>query len=351
MLGFKPQPLNYSAQSESALRKLALLTMANGNPDEAAIMLWMADKIMDAVHFIMPEDGYVFDDEFKGIQGSEAHLPFPLITIEYQATKDPGVSADGKPLYKATRRVLLAMEISADAMLNLAQKFLHKGATLPTEHANRLLSEFPDGAILVTGIFYLDYKIPLWSPPYAAWLLPIKGWDKCDVANAIAPLRKGDERLSAKTGVTGRPFPLFWRAWIEMHDRLGREMTDRYVANDIGVESFVVLELIEALSCSNVKIGTIQSVKPNINARRIRDGKLPLYETKILTVNVSPKSYKEARGSLEGDRASPGEHLRRGHIQTYHTRQGPVNLWKQSITVAAGSPRAIKKSYKVKKGA
>jgi hypothetical protein len=75
-----------------------------------------------------------------------------------------------------------------------------------------------------------------------------------------------------------------------------------------------------------------------------------LYETKILTVNVSPRSHKEVRGPLEEARASPGEHLRRGHIQSYNTREGKVNLWKQSITVAAGSPRAIKKSYKLKKG-
>lgn len=125
-LGLKPQPLNYSAQAEAALRKLAPFTVKNGYPDEADIMLWMADKIRDAVHFVMPEDGYIFDDKFRGIQGAEARLPFPLITLEYQATKDPGISADGKPLYRATRRVLLAIEMSAEELLITARRFLPK---------------------------------------------------------------------------------------------------------------------------------------------------------------------------------------------------------------------------------
>ena len=136
---------------------------------------------------------------------------------------------------------------------------------------------------------------------------------------------------------------------MDMVDNMGQEMTDRYTANDIGVEAFVVLELIEALSCKNVRIDTLQVTKPNVNARRVRDGKLPLYETKILTVDVSPKKLGKARGPLEEARTPPREHLRRGHIQTYHTREGPSNLWKQSLTVAVGNEGAIKKSYKIKK--
>jgi len=304
----------------------------------------MANQIRDAVHFAMPEDGRIFDDKLKGIEGVAAHLPFPTITIEYYANSDPGVSTEGKPLYKATRRVLLALELSVSEFIALAHKLWT--VPLPTQYINILKEVYQDGVIFVTGAFYLEYEVPLWSPCYAGWLLPVKGWEDTTNANKLEPLRK--ERKDAK-GLTGRPFPLFIRAWNEMVEMQGKDLTDRYIANDIGVESGVVLELIEALSCRNVKVGTLQYVKPNVNARRIRDGKLPLYETKVLTVDISARKLGEPRGPLTDARHSPGEHLRRGHIQSYNTKEGKVNLWKQAITVSAGNPRAIKKSYKLKK--
>ena len=350
MLGFKPQALNYSAQAEMALRRLAPLAVANGNADESEIMIWLADQIRDAVHFVMPEDGRVFDDKFKGIKGSEARLPFPRVTLEYYSNRDPGVSTEGSPLYKATRRVLLAMELTAEELLGLAQRFF-KRVTLPAVYTNKICSAFPDGVIFVTGLFYIEgFEIPdggtPWSPCYAAWLLPVKGWDNFNRESVILPLREYDPNA---TGIAGRPLPIFWRAWMDMVDNMGQEMTDRYTANDIGVEAFCVLELIEALNCRNVRISTLQSVKPNVNARRVRDGKLPLYETKILTVDVSPRKPGAPRGPLEESRASPGEHLRCGHSQRYITKDGPIWLWKQDIVVAIGNPRVIKKSYKIKK--
>jgi len=342
MLGFKPQPLNYSAQAESALRGLASLAIAS----EAEIMIWLADQIRDAVHFVMPEDGTIFDDKFKGIMGSEAHLPFPKITLEYYSNIDPGVSTEGKPLYKATRRVLLAIELTAKGLLDMVKGFA-KGIPLPPKYTNQLLAAFPDGVIFVSGVFYLDYETPLWSPCYAAWLLPAKGWDKVGDSPIIAPLR---ERVPNAAKIAGRAVPVFWRVWTDTVARMGKEMTDRYIANDIGAEAFIVLELIEALSCRNVRLDTLQSVKPGVNERRVRDGKLPLYETKILTVDIATKEPGKTRTTDGADiRTLPREHLRRGHIQSYMTREGPVNRWKQSITVAVGNPGAIKKTYKLEK--
>ena len=350
-LGFKPQALNYSAQAESALRKLAPFAVANGRGDEAEIMIWLADQIRDAVHFAMPEDGRIFDDKFRGILGAQARLPFPKITLEYQAVQDPGISTEGKPLYKATRRVLLAMELSAEELLTTVKGFF-KGIPLPAKYSSQLLDAFPDGVILVMGVFYIAFEggAPLWSPSYAAWLLPVKGWDEHDPTKAIQPLRERDPSSVAELGVSGRPLPIFWRSWMEMVDRMGQEMTDRYIANDIGSEAFVVLELIEALNCRNVRVSTLQSARPNVNARRVRDGKLPLYETKILTVDVSPRKIGRERGPLDEARASPGEHLRCGHSQRYITKEGPVWIWKQDTVVSVGNPRVIKKSYKIKKG-
>ena len=220
MLGFKSQPLNYSAQAENELRKLAPLAVANGNRDEADIMIWLANQIRDAVHFVMPEDGRIFDDRFRGIQGSTARLPFPLITLEYQAVQDPGMSTEGKPLYKATKRVLIAMELSAEGLLGLAKRFF-KGIPLPEKYTSQMLAAFPDGVIFVTGLFYIDYEgMPVWSPCYAAWLLPVKGWDQLTLrrpSNPYGPETKSPLRnlayradRSPSSGEPGRRWLIGW---------------------------------------------------------------------------------------------------------------------------------------------
>ena len=307
-------------------------------------MIWLADQIRDAVHFIMPEDGRVFDDKFKGIRGSQAHLPFPRIALEYYSNVEPGISTEGQQLYKATRRVILAMELTAEELVSLAQRFF-RGVRLPTSYVDKISAAFPDGVIFVTGVFYIpDYAASFaeaWSPCYAGWLLPVKGWDEFNRQHIILPLREYDPNA---IGIAGRPLPIFWRAWMDMVDRMGQEMTDRYMANDIGVEAFVVLELVEALTCSNVGIGTIQSVKPGVNARRVRDGKLPLYETKILTI-TAPNTTKQLWTPLGGTHASPQLHLRRGHIRMIPAGR-PV--WVQAHSV--GTKGGVKKTYKIKKG-
>jgi hypothetical protein len=130
---------------------------------------------------------------------------------------------------------------------------------------------------------------------------------------------------------------------MEMVDRMGSEMMDRYIANDIGAEAFCVLELIEALTCSNVNISTIQIPKPGVNERRLRDGKIPLYDTKILTL-TAPNTTKQRGETLGGTHASPRTHLRRGHIRVVPSG---FSVWVQAHSV--GREGGIKKSYKIKK--
>lgn len=110
----------------------------------------------------------------------------------------------------------------------------------------------------------------------------------------------------------------------------------------IKIAALPVFELIEALSCRNVTTANHQEAYKN-NAKRIKDGKLPIYETKMLVIDTkaTPAEYRGSGGS----HASPRQHLRRGHIRRHPTAG---NLWINSCVVGDPSKGVINKSYAVK---
>lgn len=101
----------------------------------------------------------------------------------------------------------------------------------------------------------------------------------------------------------------------------------------------------EALSCSNVDSEVIEKIDAKANEKRIRKGKLPLYETRRLVINVPLSSTSDKTGS-SSDRSGPREHLRRGHIRRL---QDERKIWVQSCVVGHRELGLINKSYSVTK--
>lgn len=112
------------------------------------------------------------------------------------------------------------------------------------------------------------------------------------------------------------------------------------VANEI---FWTVTELVEALSCRNVGTDTYQA-ESKVNNKRIKKGKLPFYETKILVVNA-PKQARSGLSINKGTHASPRQHLRRGHIR----RLDGYNIWVNSCVVGDHNRGNISKKYIVKR--
>jgi hypothetical protein len=103
-----------------------------------------------------------------------------------------------------------------------------------------------------------------------------------------------------------------------------------------------IFEFLEALTCRNVYIHSLEPIDESKNKKRAAKGKLPLYETKILVVDSSEKTVDtEWKG---GKHASPRQHLRRGHIRRYPT----YNIWINNMVVGKSADGKIEKSYSVK---
>ena len=74
---------NYAAQAERGLVWHYNTLIYGGYNDDAQMVRNIAALIKDAVKFVLPDDGRIFDDELKGLVGNEMNLPYPIITIEY----------------------------------------------------------------------------------------------------------------------------------------------------------------------------------------------------------------------------------------------------------------------------
>ena len=120
---------------------------------------------------------------------------------------------------------------------------------------------------------------------------------------------------------------------------------NQYYAPGMEATANLLTELCEALTCTNVRESVIQRAKPGLNERRIRDGKLPILETKILTLDL-PISKRVKLPHQGGTHAIPiGTQLCRGHIRGW-PNDPTRNIWIDDY--ARGTGDVIKKTYKVR---
>lgn len=272
---------NYAAQAENDLRKAAKEFASVNDADRASAMLHTANKIKKAVHFSMPDNAEILNDGFKGIRGEEIHLPYKLITVEF-------FFRDG----------LLSQNTSTKYIV-IAEEF--------DEHINILTCQFV-------------HDVNKWGVQNMFIQVPIR-WD----ADSVQDNKVHKYKCLA--------YPL-----LDDMDAKSMEAEAQWAT----VTSSSVLELIEALSCSNVTHEPIEKINPAVNARRIRDGKLPLYETRCLVINAG-KSVGVGNG-IGGTHGSPRQHLRRGHIRRHPTAG---NIWVNSCVVGSSELGVIEKQYAV----
>ena len=297
--------LNFAAQCARDTRLVADDLRVGGMHDDAGTCDRLADQITRAQHFELPENGSLFDDELRGLCGLALRLPYPTITVEYIARH---------PTDGILRRMGLAQEIERDG-----ERFVRIVAFTRDEGR--------------------------WTPVPVAVELSSREWERIDTGAQPFHEYIDDPELCPPTPprYCFRPEPI-------LHGVLAGTARDRRDIAQIIVAATAVaeatLEMLEALACANVRAEVQERIDPKVNARRIRAGKLPLWETKILTV-VCPRAPIHRTGTAS-DRASPRQHLRRGHVR--HLLDGR-RTWIQPAIVGDPKNGAIRKFYSVRTAA
>lgn len=131
---------------------------------------------------------------------------------------------------------------------------------------------------------------------------------------------------------------------IREHTEYHGEDAVRDSCFDAGRDIQVLFEFCEALSCSNVAHEPIEKIDERVNQRRIKNGKLPLWETRHLVIDTKYEATEHKAGYAIIGRQGPRQHLRRGHIRRI---SGNRKIWINSCVVGHAEKGRIEKTYGV----
>ena len=302
---------NYAAQAEVGLIK-HIHYLTTEESERVADIGYVKEVLMylhSAVKFAMPDNGMVLDDGLKGIVGYEVRLPYPSITLEYYCSDDYPKKISSVPKCPPNSSELAHRMSNSNSMANKCVLVCIDNPDLDFIEIFRVL---PVGEYWKVGIF----------------------------CTALPKVGHTEIAKGGGTTVTSNTRG-FYEAVMKQKN------PDKYVI-DMGrsmslSDAWVVLEFLEALTCTNIEQSIYQPASPK-NAQRIKSHKAPIYETRCLTLKTTKK---ESFGGGDGasSHKSPKQHLRRGHIR----RLEKGNIWVNSCVVGDASNGIIDKCYKIKK--
>jgi hypothetical protein len=319
---------HYVAQAEVGIKNY--LEMIQNQPtfeeESKLISRFILRRIKDSVHFALPDNASIFNDDFKGIEGRKIRLPFPKITIEYFSDESEIEKNDEPFKESCPKRVLFCEEVSSDVLI---ANGIHPD-----------LTTLCDLWINVVGVcFYESQK--RWFPLPLGFFMPTDWQVRPDEANTFKDIRSSVKRKSKhKVALLHHVVsPTIMNAKCKIFGEKGVQMA----WDDLCAELHAVLEMSEALTCTNVSHEPIEKVNPSVNEKRIRKGKLPLYETRTLFIDTPHLVVIGKDKNDPSGRASPRLHLRRGHIRKLESG----NIWVNSAVVGSKKLGVIDKNYAI----
>jgi hypothetical protein len=286
--------LNYLKDAIKDINKKEIPNYEEYYPEVAEEMRRVLNKASKAEKFILPVSGKIINDGLKGLP-EIIRLPFPVVVLEYYYPED--LVDEVNPGTPSHKRVIVAIENE-----DLIDVY---------ELSHRSIGERPGWTFV----------------PYKAFITP-----------ATVTLKQGESpTLHMRTKCVGSP-----RMLVENFGLEWKQMS----TNDLVTPFFVLLEFIEALSCSNVTYSD-KMIPITTPAKQKKDA-LKYSSYRVLSVTVKD-SGTSSSGYVEGEH-SPGrskrEHLRRGHIRRY---KSGLKVWINNIIVNAGKGGVVSKDYLIKK--
>lgn len=290
-------------------------------------------ELLDAaVKFILPERGDMVDLERmdETLMQTMLRLPFPLVVLEIPFPPASGDLVREGPMKEtlSSRRIVLAWD---DSFADQSQ----------------LSTDFGEPGVYVMSIYFDDTE-RRWAVAPCGAFTPLANLVTCLAdANNLDPLVARTllhkQAVTAKTHVLQaiyfEAFPQF--AQLLASD-IGQEAATARMQLDVRDEVMCTHSFCLTVNCVNVTVGALAS-ETKLNAKRIRNGKPPLYDYKVLEL-PEPRSREASGLQLEGLRLSPRMHLRRGHPR----RLGDGRLtYVRAAMVGSNQAGVVDKEYRV----
>ena len=259
-------------------KALAKSMAGDGFPVELALA-WLKES----QKFMLPYDGKLYHDPFyKALDETKPLcLPYPVIALEYASHfgEDDSVAE-------------IDMEGDPDTMLNAE---IFKTVLLAKQTPTR---------IRIIPIYYSKLLHSGHWLPYDEVFLPRTGY-------------------FVREEMTADRYAIMLE-----HTNESRFKFESYEFESYERAMYVFLNFLNVLNCSNI----VDSAPPRSKLQQLRGNPSTNFEYHTLTVAVPRTAAATGTGSpVESGRASPREHLRRGHIRHYPTH----NVWINNMVVGA----------------
>jgi len=265
---------NYSTYAIEDLTKLSKKCALQGYEKSADALLTICDELKNAIKFIMPDGGRLFEGNgpiFTRKDADLLRLPFPSIVLEYFISDDN----------------------------------FHTGAPVESGKRIALCVDHPTG-ILVFSIYFFDKRAMWWMCPACAFVPKQQSTDPDDLEHI-------DVDGCKRSDLEWIMVPLLEELCAKYRKAVGKEKQRKDFALDLMDELNAMLSFLIAKSCSNVYIKN-NGPQNKINKKRIKNGKLPFYSYKTLEIKVPLiVKHSDSVDCEKNKRNSPRIHLRQGH--------------------------------------
>ncbi len=290
-----------------------------------------------AVKFRLPDGGTYFEtSELDDSVFECLRLPYPLVALE----SDMSIHGDTRrhmegPLKDgtSTRRITLCWESDSTFKLD------------PKAEA-RLVAKLGPGIFFHPVSYGDDFKswttgpMGTFSPRRNTLTRPTpeqKAWHI-----GMSDLTQVESKIfGVGQALETQPIVLMPEYYQELEQNLGRENAFQRSVMDTHDEFCMLLQFCIMLSCQNVITATQTQTTAAKNEKRIRNGKLPLCEYKILELKSSA-GQAATSGGLGDSREGPRCHLRRGNIRRLESER---RIWVRAAVVGNPHRGVIEKEY------
>lgn len=308
--------INHSSQAIKSF--LAEVSRADLKQSDKLMFSWLANTLQGGVKFVIPDANMIFDggDTTRGME--LVRLPYPVTVLEYEVE-----GAIGDEQVVAPKRIALCISPSSPSLDTIQGLF--------RDNQSEVLTRDDEDGIYIVAMFELA----------GAWFVPpVLSFVRSEPDPTENPRRTASNSRWAQQF---RMLPLPIEASLQSYSGTGKQIADDLL-HDVHDEVNSAVTFCKLMNCSNVHEQVIPAPKA-INAARARKGKLPLFEYRTLVVDVT--SIARDRSDSQGERserASPRQHLRRGHIRRIADRV----VWVNAAVV--GAHGRIEKTYCIKGG-
>jgi len=293
----------------------------------------ICDLLDKAVKFIMPNCCDLIDpDKFNATDYALLKMPYPLTVLEAPWVKESEISIPTELMViPSTKRIALLIESD--------QPFI-KGVP----DIDGKLIENQEGVLLIS-LYHAEGK---WQCHCGGVFLPY-GIDpetlEHDPSSVVSRHSKAyvESGLASENNVriASTPVILLPELYQLFVNEIGHEKTIADLLDNSRDEMLMTLQACAVMNCENIESEDLE-VPPKLQKSRIKSGKLPLHEYKIL--GIGQEFYRLPAPNSGRTKNAPRMHRRRGHVRRYADGK---TTWVRHSIVNAGAKGSVDKSYKV----